>query len=139
MHKTMHGYIFKATVFKGWDTLAMSGALARWNWGCHNAESHLGRGRASKMRAVFDSWEPHSQKHFTAITRYLSISLYLWLSLAISGYLSVKIVEELMYKKCDLQVNSPCSSVAELCCVYDSKYFVKHDTFFTEHIHIVRL
>lgn len=72
MHKTMHGYIFKACC--GWDTLAMSGALARWNWGCHNAESHLGRGRASKMRAVFDSWE-HSQKHFTAITRYLWLSL----------------------------------------------------------------
>lgn len=40
------------------------------------------------------------------------------LSHAISGYLSVKIVEELMYKKCDLQVNSPCSSVAELCCIW---------------------
>lgn len=115
MHKTMHGYIFKATVFKGWDTLAMSGALARWNWGCHNAESHLGRGRASKMRAVFDSSRAAQPE---TLHRYHTLSLYLSLSLAISGYLSVKIVEELMYKKCDLQVNSPCSSVAELCCIW---------------------
>ena len=120
--QTTRGYIFKSWAIKSvknfsncvWDTLPVqsfqkekSGALApslqefSWNWGCHNAESHLGRGRASKMRAVFDSWVPHSQKHGT-----LSGYLFVFLSLRhISWRIDVP-------KKCDLQVNSPCSSVA---------------------------
>ena len=121
--QTTHGYIFKSWAIKSaksfsncvwWDTLPVqsfqkkkSGALApslqefSWNWGCHNAESHLGRGRASKMRAVFDSWVPHSQKHGT-----LSGYLFVFLSLRhFSWRIDVP-------KKCDLQVNSPCSSVA---------------------------